>query len=608
MDSPIRLKCSAESLYGIPRSPGIYIFRNEYEEVLYVGKAKDLRQRLTSYLRPSADIPDKTSLMLKKAKTLEFIATITEKEALILEASLIKQHRPRYNILLRDDKTYPFLRLDIQHEFPKLSIVRRRERDGALYFGPYPSGMAVRETYRFITTIFGLRTCSDARMSAQTRPCLKYQTKHCCAPCIKAISGSEYRDRIKEVRLFLEGKTSALLEFLSSQMTEAASRLEFEKAAMLRDRIDALKKITERQWVVIGMDTDLDAIGIAKGDGDTIASVIRVKNGVVTGQELHHLISALDEDDRAILAAFLREYYDENSVPPEIILPFEPADSSLLYEWLSERGLKKLNTTQVRGERRRLMDMARQNAVLAFTSAREKAQNWQRLSGEIKTVLALKVMPSMVEGVDISTTGGDLSIGSLVSFKDGMPYKKGYRHYNIKETIGGIDDYAMIREVITRRIKAGLETGKFPDLLLIDGGRGQLNEAADVISSFGLLDNIELVSLAKAKDDEGEKIYRTCWPEPLFLPRSHPVLLFLQRVRDEAHRFGVTFHRKKRNKAGLRSRLRDIPGIGPTREQRLLKHFGSVKRIKEASIDELAKAASISNRLAHEILERLNRL
>jgi excinuclease ABC subunit C len=608
VNSPIRLKCSPESLHGIPRSPGIYIFRNEYEEVLYVGKAKDLRQRLASYLRPSADMPQKTSLMLKKAGTLEFIVTMTEKEALILEAGLIKQHRPRYNILLRDDKAYPFLRLDMRHEFPKLSIVRRRERDGALYFGPYPSGMAVRETYRFLTALFGLRTCSDARMSARARPCLKYQIKRCCAPCIKAISGREYRDRIREARLFLEGKTSTLVESLSSQMAEAASRLEFEKAAMLRDRIGAIKEITEGQWVVIDMDTDLDAIGIAKGDGDTIASVIRVRHGVVTGQELHHLISALDEDDRAILAAFLREYYDENPVPPEIVLPFEPADSGLLSEWLSETGLKKLNTAQVRGERRRLLDMASQNAFLAFAGAREKAQNWQRLSGEIKAVLALKATPSLVEGVDISTTGGDLSIGSLVAFKDAMPYKKGYRHYNIKETTGGMDDYAMIREVVTRRMKAGLETGKFPDLLLIDGGRGQLNEAADAVSSLGLLDSIELASLAKEREGEGEKIYRTCWPEPLFLPRSHPVLLFLQRVRDEAHRFGVTFHRKKRNKTGLRSRLRDIPGIGPARERRLLKHFGSVKRIKDAGMDELASAAGISNRLAHEILERLNRL
>ncbi|MGC8736984.1 MAG: excinuclease ABC subunit UvrC, partial [Dissulfurimicrobium sp.] len=563
MNHPIRLKCSPESLLGIPRSSGVYIFRNDNGDVLYVGKAKDLRQRLSSYLKPSVDIPQKTSLMLKKAAAFEFIATMTEKEALLLEATLIKQYKPIYNILLRDDKAYPFLKLNIQHDFPRLSVVRRRERDGALYFGPYPSGLAVRETYRFVTALFGLRTCSDARMAMRSRPCLKYQIKRCCAPCINAVSRDEYGERIKGVRLFFEGKTSVLLESLSSQMEEAAAKLEFERAAALRDRIRAIQQITEGQWVVVGMDTDLDAIGIAKGDERAVASIIRVRQGVVTGQELHCLVSVQGEDDGAVLSAFLREYYGENQVPPEILVPSPPSDLAVLSEWLSEMGLKRLNSGRVRGERGRLLDMARQNADLALLGAKEEALEWQRLSCEIKTTLALKVTPSLVEGVDISTTDGDLSIGSLVAFRNGRSYKKGYRRYNIKNTVGGMDDYAMIHEVVERRMRAGLETGEFPDLLLIDGGRGQLNEAVRTASSLGLGERLEFVSIAKERDGEGEKIYRPLWPEPLFLPRSHPVLLFLQRVRDEVHRIGITFHRKKRDNVGLRSRLSNIHGVGP---------------------------------------------
>lgn len=594
---------SPEVLPKIPKTPGVYIFKSKAEEILYVGKAKDLRQRLSSYLRVGAVLSSKSSLMLKRAVAFEFIVTATEKEAFILEATLIKEHRPRYNILLRDDKAYPFLRLGIGHEFPKLSIVRLRRRDGALYFGPYPSGKAVKDTYRFVTALFGLRTCSDSVVASRSRACLKYQTGYCSAPCIKAISSFSYGERVREVRLFLEGKTAALTDSLESQMNEAALRLEFEVAAVLRDRLASIQEIIESQWIVVGMDADIDAVCLAREDEDAAVSVLNVREGVVRGQEIYNMTFVADEEDKVILSAFLCQYYRENPAPPEIVVPFQPSDVLPLSEWLSEMGVKRLNSSKVRGMRRRFLDMALENARLSFCSAKKEDQKGRMLLNSVKDVLALKLAPSFVEGVDISTTGGSFPIGSLVAFKDGKPYKKRYRHYNIRD-VAGIDDYAMIRQVVTRRLSASWRDG-IPDLLVIDGGRGQLNEALEAAATLGLSENLEIVSIAKERGCEGEKIYRPSLAEPLFLPRSHPVLLFLQAIRDEAHRFGVSLHRKRRDKSRLRSGLCDVPGVGVIIERRLLARFGSLKGVSDASFEEIAKVPGISSKLAKKICTHL---
>lgn len=603
---PVRFEIAdIDSLATIPNVSGIYLFKDPKDTVLYVGKARDLRQRLASYLRSDSFVLPKTGLILKRANSFEIIVTATEKEALILEALLIKKHRPKYNVVLRDDKAYPFLRLDIKKPFPRLSVVRRRVKDGALYFGPYPSAGAVKETLKSISFLFGLRTCSDRSMRNRTRACLLHQIGRCSAPCTDAISEKDYGDQVRQVKLFLKGRTDPLLNILRSQMEKASEALEFEKAAILRDQIHAIEKVVEKQSIVADIHANWDILGLARSRDISTLAVLRVRDGVVQGQEIHHLSRVIEETDQEILSVFMRQFYQQSPVPKEIILPEEIEDSGPISEWLFDMaGRKVLLRRPARGLKCRLLKMAKTNAGQAMLSAERQHEAWREKAGIIMDVLNLKRVPEKVEGVDISITGGELPIGSLVAFYRGQPNKKDYRHYNIRG-VRGTDDYAMIREVMLRRIARGKESGDLPDLFLIDGGRGQLRQAIEAADSAGLSGKFDLVALAKETRDEGEKIFRPGSSKPLILPRHHPVLLFLQQVRDEAHRFGIDFHRKRRDSKRLRSRLSEISGVGPKRQQALLKHFGSPTRVREASSEEISKVPGISKGLARTIHEHL---
>ncbi len=574
--------------------------------MLYVGKAKELRKRLGSYLRNSMALPPKTALMLSKAKSVSVMAVSTEKEALILEASLIKEYRPRFNVLLRDDKAYPFLKLDVKNDFPRLSMVRKRTPGPALYFGPYPSARAVREAQRLVAAVFGLRTCSNSQMKNRSRPCLQYQIGRCSGPCIGAISKDEYRDRVKQVRMFLEGKTDSLVKALERKMSDAADALNFELAAILRDRINALKKITEKQAVVGEVSACWDVIGCARCAEEAVITVIRVRQGVVKGQEVHRLDGIDDETVPEIMEAFIRDFYQAGPYPRELLLPFYPSNRELLSEWLRDlAGRKILFKSSCRGVRARLLSLARENAELAATDLRKRQEEWSRISMLLSEFLGLRRRPDWIEGFDISNLGGSFPVASIVSFFKGRPDKKNYRHYNMTH-IAGPDDYAMIKDAVGRRLDRGLRTGALPDLLLIDGGKGQLGQAVEALREKGVLDQVELVALAKESGDGSEKIYRPGTDEPMLLSFHDPVLLFLQRVRDEAHRFGVKFHRLKREKHLISSKLMGIPGVGPRRTSLLLREFGSVDGIRSVSVEEIMKAASVSRKLAEEILDRLD--
>lgn len=594
------------NLTTIPHLSGVYLFRDPKDTVLYIGKAGNLRKRLSSYLRPGSFVLPKTSLIMKLADSFEIIVTATEREALILEASLIKEYRPKYNVVLRDDKAYPFLKLDTKKPFSRLSIVRHRAKDGALYFGPYLSAKGVRETLRSISSLFGLRTCSDRSMKTRVRACLLHQIGRCSAPCVGAVSEKDYADQVRQVKLFLKGGTDPLLKILRSQMEEASGALKFEKAAILRDQICAIEKVAEKQSIVGDMHASWDIIGLARsGDISTLA-LLRVRDGVVQGQEIYHLNMVIEETDQEILSVFIIQFYQQNPVPKEIILPVELENSGLISEWLFDMaGRTVLLKRPARGLKCRLIEMAETNARQAMLSVERQHEVWKEKACMMMDILNLKYAPEKVEGVDISITGGELPVGSLVAFYKGQPNKKGYRHYNIKG-VRGTDDYAMIREVMLRRLARGKERGDLPDLFLIDGGRGQLGKAVDIADSMGFLGKFDLVALAKEIRDEGEKIFRPGWSEPLILPRHHPVLLFLQQVRDEAHRFGINFHRKRRDAKRLHSCLSEISGVGPKRQQALLNYFGSLTRVRQASSEEISKVPGISIKLACSIHEYLS--
>lgn len=593
-----------EILKLIPKNPGVYLFRNSEQRVIYVGKAKDLRSRISSYLFNSSSSV-KTSHMLQHAASLEYIVTATEKEALLLEFNLIKEHRPKYNIVMRDDKAYPFLRIDTSQPFGRISVVRRRLKDNAIYYGPYPSSTAVREVMNLIGSIFRLRTCSDTQMKNRDRPCLKFQIQRCSAPCMNAVSKEEYAERIRQLKLFLEGRQQSLLKELQTRMEQYAEAMDFEKAAVLRDRIAAIKAVTEDQAMVADLDANWDVIGMARDGTRAAISILHVRDGVVRGHESRLYLTA-DEPDEDILSLFIRDYFASNPIPEQILLSKAPADMELLEDWLKEMERRcRLVTGGFRSIRKRLMDMAQANADEILSRETSQEDRWHELARLMKQTLGLKHMPNRIETIDISTTGGELPVGSLVAFENGQPRKQGYRHYNIR-TVKGIDDYAMIREVTLRRLASGMERRDLPDLMIIDGGKGQLAEAVSAWKELDMPGEVEFISIAKERKDEGEKLYGMDGSQ-IMLASNHPVLLLIQRMRDEAHRFGVTFHRKKRSSARFQSPLLKLPGVGLKRQKALLQRFGSLKRLEQADIEALKAVPGISNKLAEQIYEALKK-
>ena len=595
---------AADFLRTVSTGPGVYQMLGK-KEVLYVGKALNLRKRLASYRRHLGDSHSRTGAMLARAQRIETILTTTEKEALILEASLIKKHRPRYNVILRDDKSYPLLKVTIQEQWPRLTVTRRRLRDGSRYFGPYASVSALRATLRLLQDLFPLRRC--ARIVPRSRPCLNFQLGHCPGPCAMPVSAEMYAARVRGVLMILEGRNQELAEALQVRMRQAARELRYEEAAQLRDQLRSLEHTLERQVVSAEHGRDQDVFGLARQDVAVGIAILFVRAGLITGAQTFLLADPLGAD-QDILAATIIQYYSPDRQPPsELLLPLQPSDVNLLQERLTElrEAAVRLQVPQ-RGPRLQLMAMAEQNAKQIFAEQGKKQQAWDSLAAALGKALHLGREPRLIECVDISNTSGKQAVGALVCFRDGVKHPAGYRQYRIAGK-DEPDDYAMMREVLDRRLARGMDKDNLPDLLLLDGGKGQLNLAAAALDHFALRDRIDLVAIAKEKETEGEKLFRPGRKNPIILPRHAPALLFLMRVRDEAHRFGITRHRRLRGKNTLTSELDGLLGIGASRKKLLLKAFGSVKRLKEATAEELRRLPGIGPTLAAAIHRQLHR-
>lgn len=573
--------------------------------ILYVGKARDLRNRLSSYRSAESQRFSKTAVMLQKVADIDTILTATEKEALILEASLIKKHKPRYNVILRDDKNYPYIKVTVKEDWPRVLVCRRRMKDGARYFGPYSSATSMHETLALIRELFPLRTCKGNKLRNRQRPCLNMQMGKCPGPCCGLADQREYLEAVNNVLAALEGRRSDLVSYLKKRMSEAAELQEYEKAASFRDRLAALQKTLEKQVVAAGHSRDQDVFGLVRRDMTAAVSVIFVREGLVNGQQSYFFESVAGTDEEVIGSCLQQFYNEDRYVPPEILLSHKAENIDILSEWLREnRGMAVNLKVPQRGALVELVAMAESNANQVFADEEKKNRSSRALAKALAGILKLSEAPVTVECLDISNIGGKQAVGSLVSFRDGEQDKKRYRHYRIRSG-DTPDDYGMIREVLLRRLAPGKDD--LPDLLLIDGGKGQMNVALQVLAELGRVGELELAAIAKEKKDEGEKIFRPGRKNALKLPVHSPVLLFLMKVRDESHRFGITLHRRMRRKDSLKSGLDVIPGIGPARRRLLLRKFGSLKKTKAASVSELTEVEGVGPEMAATIIKHLKR-
>lgn len=593
-------------LSSVPHSPGVYLMLDSKSAVLYVGKAKDLFKRLSSYARHNGADYNKTTIMLKLVAAVDTIITRTEKEALILEASLIKKHKPKYNIILRDDKNYPYIKVTVDEEWPRVMMSRRRRKDKARYFGPYSSSSDMWSTLKLISALFPLRKCKGSTLKARKRPCLNHQLGKCLAPCAGDADARQYQQNVDNVIMVLEGRNKDLIKRLTNDMNSAAEVLDFEAAAALRDQIKALDRTLEKQVVASQQKNDRDVIGFTRKGAAVAVAILFIRDGLISGSRTFFLEEPYGEDPR-ILAQVINLFYDQDSyLPREVLLPFEPEDLSLIQEKLGDlRGTKILISVPQRGDRLKLLKMAQANSDQVFADKEKKEKSWESLARTIQHKLHLQRSPERIECLDISNTSGKLAIGSLVCFEQGEPSKSKFRHYSIK-TIDGPNDYGMMREVLQRRLSRGIAESDLPDLFVVDGGKGQLSMALAVAEELGIRNDLDWIGIAKERDEEGEKLYKPGRKNAIVLPGHNPVLLYLMRIRDESHRFGVTFHRRIRNKSNFLSELDQIPGIGNERKKSLLKSFGSLKRIKEASPEDLVQVDGIGADLAKLIYDHLN--
>jgi len=586
---PSRLKAKLASL---PKEPGVYLFKNERGEIIYIGKAKSLKNRVPSYFHQPAD-PKQASLASEIAD-IDFIVTGSEVEALILENNLIKKEKPRYNVLLRDDKNYPYLKLTVNEDYPRVMLVRRVRNDGALYFGPYVPGGLARKTLKLISRYFMIRQCNREIGKKRYQPCLNYQIKRCLAPCAGLVSREEYAEAVEDVKLFLRGKNRELIDKLKEKMERASANLEFEKAARFRDAIALIERISERQRMAMTSFDEEDYFGYYEQEGMLSLEVFHVRRGLVVGRREFFFEELPMADYARFLSSVIEQYYlEQHFIPRRIYVPLEPEGKELLEEWLSERREGKVViTVPQRGKKRGIMELAIENARIALAN---------RIGGEegelahLKRDLSLPKLPRRIEAFDISTVFGADTVASLVVFIGGKPAKEEYRHFKI-EPSGKPDDYKAMAEVVLRRYRRVLkEGGELPDLILIDGGRGQVNAACSSLTTLDI-DFIPVIGLAK----EEELIYKLEEKEPIRLMDNSPSLKLLQRIRDEAHRFAITFHRRKRRERTITSELMKIPGVGKKRMEDLLTYFGSVDRVREASLEELAPI--VGRRQAEKII------
>lgn len=631
----------------LPVNPGVYLMKDERGQVIYVGKAINLRNRVRSYFHAPYGQDAKTWRLVERIRNIEFIITESELEALVLEMNLIKKYKPHFNVRLKDDKRYPYIKVTWQEPFPKVYVTRRMDNDGARYFGPFTAVWAVHETMDTLRKIFPYLTCDREITGKDRRACLYYDIGLCIAPCIGASTKDDYRAMIDRLCKFLQGKTEEVTESIRAKLDEAVAKLEFERAARYRDQLQAIARITEHQKVVSPLMIDQDVIAFARDDGDACVQVFFVRGGKLLGREYFVLEGTEGENADQVLSSFVKQFYDEAAyVPPEILLPEHIEEAKVIEEWLNrQRGKSVVLQVPRNGQSQELVQMAEENARATLTSLKAQwlADETKQMSAvaELQEALGLQNPPLRMECYDISNTQGTNSVGSMVVFERGAAKKSDYRKFKIK-TVEGANDFASLQEVLRRRFKRlvqaseqwAVESGQpsavgsqnpgkaessekrkgtkgnlpgkdeswkqMPDLVIIDGGKGQLSAANDVLKELGI-EGVNLISLAKQE----EEVFVPHKPEPLRLPKTSEALKLLQRIRDEAHRFGITYHRKLRAKTGLASQLDSIPGIGPRRRRALLARFGSLDKIREASVDELLTVEGMTRSAAQRLKEQL---
>ncbi len=588
-----------EKIDQVPERPGVYLYKDAKAQVIYIGKAASLRSRVRSYFQESRARDPKTDALVGQIRDVDYIVTGNELEALILESNLVKKHRPRYNIILRDDKHYPFLRLTANEDFPRLVVARRVQKDGAAYFGPFYPATAMRRTLRLVRQLFPLRTCRIKIDGTLPRPCLQYYIHRCNAPCTGWETREGYAKTVREVQRFLEGRSDDLAMELTREMEAAAGDLKFERAAGLRDQIQALNTVREHQKIISTEEAEQDIVGVVRQGADACVQLFFVRKGRLMGRESFFFDRVSGWSSGEILSAFVRQFYARDvTAPPEILLSEEPPEASLTAEWLGQRrgGRVELHAPQ-RGKKRELVGMAEENAALALqTHLLARGNRLQVVLDELERALNLPGPPNRIEGFDISTIQGSETVASMVVWQDGEMKKDDYKRYRIR-TVTGTDDFAAMREVLTRRYGRALEgEGLFPDLILLDGGRGQLSAGMKALEDLGL-DYLPIASLAK----RAEEVYTPEHLQPLVMDMSSPALQALQKIRDEAHRFAITYHKKLRQRRTISSVLDQIPGVGPTVRTSLLKTLGSAKVVREASVAELAAVPKVTPKLAQRI-------
>jgi len=624
----------SEQLARAPTGPGVYLMRGAEGGVIYVGKAASLRGRLRSYFGSPSSMEGKIRLLSEAIADFEYIVTNTEQEALHLEAELVKRHQPMFNSRLKDDKHYPYLKVDLADPWPRVYITRRVARDGARYFGPFASAGSVRRTLDIVNKLFPWRSCTKIITGTDPRPCLDYFINRCIAPCTSYCTKEEYDEVIRQVILFLEGRTDDVVRALKREMAEASARMDYERAARVRDQIQSIDRVTEQQAVATTKPADEDIFGLARGDDDAVVQALFVRGIKMVGVDSFTLDGTRGESDADVIGSFIKQFYESATyVPRRIIVPVQPPECELIESWLAERRAGRVELlVPVRGEKRRLVEMATANAREARDMARVK---WLADTGktsaaleQLQDELDLPARPARIECYDISNIQGTSSVGSMVVFADGHPRPQEYRRFRIK-SVQGANDFASMAEVLRRRFRrareqaisdAGAEApplpeeangangraalqsrddpsfAALPDLVIVDGGKGQLAAVVDVMREMGVK-HIPAVGLAK----QHEEIYVQDLSEPIVLPRTSQALYLVQRIRDEAHRFAITYHRGVRSKAGMQSALDAIPGVGPKRKKALLKKFGSVRGIREAPVAEIAATVGFTTTLAERV-------
>lgn len=583
-----------EAIKNLPRRPGVYLMHGDDDGVIYVGKAKNLKNRVSQYFQSGKGHTPKVAAMVSHVRRFEYMITDTELEALVLECNLIKKYRPKYNVLLKDDKTYPYIKITVNEDFPRVFLTRRVEQDGAAYFGPYHSSYTIRETIGLVKKIFAIRSCNRVlpRDMGKERPCLNYHMNQCSAPCNGHISSEEYQKTIAEIIKFIDGNTGDTLKRLKQEMQEASESLAFEKAAKIRDKVFALEQLAQKQKITSTNDDNADVIGVAINGNTACVQIFFMRSGRILGRE-HFILSDIEGTTATILEGFLKEYYAGSAdIPKNIIIREETEDTELLRRWLSERAESRIElSAPKRGQKLRLLEMVERNAAETLELHRLKVDKHSKKANEImfslQETLGLSKLPLRIESYDISHTAGKESVGVCVVYENGVPKKSAYRKFTLQSTAEG-DDFGAMREVLYRRISNGIEGEEgftpLPDLILLDGGKGQVGAVSEILAFF----KCDIPLFGMVKDDKHRTRALTTQDEEIAVKRTSTLFHFLTALQDEVHRYAITAHRAKRKKAAFASELEKISGVGEVKRKKLLKHFKSMKAIKEASLEELS--------------------